>query len=196
MVSRNFLPSFLRSVLVGTSGERIMRAVLPLLLLTGSAAGLQSGGAAALQSAGTCSKGAPLLRSGSRHSSALLAAARKPAGPPAAAENPARPLQLTAFVFVLGLSLVTLTPAKEVTTRMGTEAGMRLLTLLTTGSAAAEIAFSPLVGSLTDSVGRKPVLLATCFSVFAVNLATAVCPTVPPISIPSLSRSPPRQPSP
>jgi len=145
-----------------------------LLLLTGSAAGLQSGGAAALQSAGSCSKGAPLLRSGSRHS-ALLAAAR---GPHAAAENPARPLQLTAFVFVLGLSLVTLTPAKEVTTRMGTEAGMRLLTLLTTGSAAAEIALSPLVGSLTDSVGRKPVLLATCFSVFAVNLATAVCPTV------------------
>lgn len=174
---------------------RVGRA-LALLLLAGSAASLQSGGAAALQSAGTCSKGAPLLRSGSRHSSALLAAARKPAGPPAAAENPARPLQLTAFVFVLGLSLVTLTPAKEVTTRMGTEAGMRLLTLLTTGSAAAEIAFSPLVGSLTDSVGRKPVLLATCFSVFAVNLATAVCPTVPPISIPSLSRSPPRQPSP
>ena len=174
---------------------RVGRA-LALLLLTGSAAGLQSGGATALQSAGTCSKGAPLLRSGSRHSSSLLAAARKPAGPPAAAENPARPLQLTAFVFVLGLSLVTLTPAKEVTTRMGTEAGMRLLTLLTTGSAAAEIAFSPLVGSLTDSVGRKPVLLATCFSVFAVNLATAVCPTVPPISIPSLSRSPPRQPSP
>lgn len=173
-------------------------AVLALLLLTGSAAGLQSGGSAALQSAGTCSKGAPLLRSGSRHSSSLLAAASscKPAGPPAAAENPARPLQLTAFVFVLGLSLVTLTPAKELTTRMGTEAGMRLLTLLTTGSAAAEIAFSPLVGSLTDSVGRKPVLLATCFSVFAVNLATAVCPTVPPISISSLSRSPPRQPSP
>ena len=174
---------------------RVGRA-LALLLLAGSAASLQSGGAAALQSAGTCSKGAPLLRSGSPHSSALLAAARKPAGPPAAAENPARPLQLTAFVFVLGLSLVTLTPAKEVTTRMGTEAGMRLLTLLTTGSAAAEIAFSPLVGSLTDSVGRKPVLLATCFSVFAVNLATAVCPTVPPISIPSFSRSPPRQPSP
>ena len=168
-------------------------AVLALLLLPGSAAGLQSGGAAALQSTGTCSKGAPLLRSGSRHTALLAAAA---AGPPAAAENPARPLQLTAFVFVLGLSLVTLTPAKEVTTRMGTEAGMRLLTLLTTGSAAAEIALSPLVGSLTDSVGRKPVLLATCFSVFAVNLATAVWPTVPPTSISSLSRSPPRQPSP
>merc|ERR1740133_238737 len=155
-------------------GGRMERCVVGLLLFSGSAAGLQSGSAAALQPAGTSRKGAPLLHSGSRHP-VLLAAARKqpPASAPPAVENPARPLQLTAFVFVLGLSLVTLTPAKEVTTRMGTEAGMRLLTLLTTGSAAAEITFSPLVGSLTDSVGRKPVLLVTCFSVFAVNLATA-----------------------
>jgi MFS family permease len=164
-----------------------MRTLLALLLL-GSAAGLQSGSAAALQPAGTSRKGAPLLHSGSRHP-VLLAAARKPASAPAPAENPARPLQLTAFVFVLGLSLVTLTPAKEVTTRMGTEAGMRLLTLLTTGSAAAEIALSPLVGSLTDSVGRKPVLLFTCFSVFAVNLATAVWPTVPLIALSKLVSS-------
>ena len=132
---------------------RVGRA-LALLLLAGSAAGLQSGGAAALQSAGTCSKGAPLLRSGSRHSSALLAAARKPAGPSAAAENPARPLQLTAFVFVLGLSLVSLTPAKEVTTRMGTEAGMRLLTLLTTGSAAAEIVAAALPAAASNVSSR------------------------------------------
>merc|ERR1740133_836641 len=135
-------------------GGRMERCVVGLLLFSGSAAGLQSGSAAALQPAGTSRKGAPLLHSGSRHP-VLLAAARKqpPASAPPAVENPARPLQLTAFVFVLGLSLVTLTPAKEVTTRMGTEAGMRLLTLLTTGSAAAEIAFSPLVGSLTDVVG-------------------------------------------
>jgi len=166
------------------------RCVVGLLLFSGSAAGLQSGSAAALQPAGTSRKGAPLLHSGSRHP-VLLAAARKqpPASAPPAVENPARPLQLTAFVFVLGLSLVTLTPAKEVTTRMGTEAGMRLLTLLTTGSAAAEIAFSPLVGSLTDSIGRKPVLLVTCFSVFAVNLATAVCPTVPLIALSKLVSS-------
>ena len=162
--------------------------VLFLLLLSGSAAGLQFGSAAALQPAGTSRKGAPPLHSSSRHP-VLVAAARKPAGVPAAAENPARPLQLTAFVFVLGLSLVTLTPAKAVTDRMGTEAGMRLLTLLTTGSAAAEIGLSPLVGSLTDSVGRKPVLLVTCFSVFAVNLATAVWPTVPLIALSKLVSS-------
>jgi len=76
--------------------------VLFLLLLSGSAAGLQFGSAAALQPAGTSRKGAPPLHSSSRHP-VLVAAARKPAGVPAAAENPARPLQLTAFVFVLGL---------------------------------------------------------------------------------------------
>lgn len=105
------------------------------------------------------------------------------AAPAAADDSQAAPLQLTAFVFVLGLSLVTLTPAKEVVTRLGTEPGMRLLTILATSSAASEIALSPLIGGLTDSVGRKPVLLATVASVFAANLATAVWPSVPLIAL-------------
>ena len=158
--------------------------MLPLLLLAGNAAGLQSG--AAIRPV-TSSARAPLLHGSPRHP-VLVAAARKPATA-AAAENPARPLQLTAFVFVLGLSLVTLTPAKEVVDRMGTGPGMQLLTLLSTASAAAEIALSPLIGSLTDSVGRKPVLLVTVASVAAVNLATAVCPTVPLIALSKLVSS-------
>lgn len=153
-----------------------MHSFLPLLLLSSHALALQP----------CCTRAATIrapLQTSPRHPVLVAAAKAKPAPAAAAPENPALPLQLTAFVFVFGLSLVTLIPTREVMARLGTEKGMALLTLLASTSAGSEIVLSPLVGGLTDSVGRKPVLLITVASVFAANLATAVCPTVPLIAL-------------
>ena len=102
--------------------------------------------------------------------------AESPAAP--AKSSPALPLQLTAFVFMVGISLVTLEPALFMMNTLGSERGMRLLTLLSATSAAAEIALSPFFGGLTDSLGRKPVVVGTMLVACLTNLATAVYPTV------------------
>jgi len=108
----------------------------------------------------------------------LLAAA-----PPAAAAKPERPLQLTAFIFVLGISLTTLTPAPHLVGALGAVKGMRLLTILATTSAAAEILLAPIIGGLTDSVGRKPVLLGTLASALLANAAAALAPSVATVAL-------------
>jgi DHA1 family tetracycline resistance protein-like MFS transporter len=100
-----------------------------------------------------------------------------------AAEKPERQLQATAFVFVLGLSLVTLTPAPFINEQLGTARGMQLLTTLASSSAAAEICLSPLVGGLADSAGRKPVLLATLLTALLAQAACALWPSVLLVSI-------------
>jgi len=92
------------------------------------------------------------------------------------------PLQSLALVFVLGLALVTLTPTPFLVDQLGAARGMRLLTILSTSSAAAEILLSPVAGTLTDSVGRKPVLLASLLTAFAATAGAAAMPTVAIIS--------------
>uniref|UniRef100_A0A7S4F0N0 Major facilitator superfamily (MFS) profile domain-containing protein n=1 Tax=Chrysotila carterae TaxID=13221 RepID=A0A7S4F0N0_CHRCT len=92
------------------------------------------------------------------------------------------PLQSLALVFVLGLALVTLTPTPFLVDQLGAARGMRLLTILSTSSAAAEILLSPVAGTLTDSVGRKPVLLASLLTAFAATAGAAAMPTVAMIS--------------
>ena len=42
-----------------------------------------------------------------------------------------------------------------------------------------EILLAPLVGALSDSIGRKPVLLLTLMSVLVVNAVAACFPVVP-----------------
>jgi MFS family permease len=42
-----------------------------------------------------------------------------------------------------------------------------------------EILLAPLVGALSDSIGRKPVLLLTLFSVLVINAVAACFPVVP-----------------
>jgi len=79
---------------------------------------------------------------------------------------------------MVGISLVTLEPALFMMNTLGSERGMRLLTLLSATSAAAEIALSPFFGGLTDSLGRKPVVVGTMLVACLTNLATAVYPTV------------------
>ena len=98
-------------------------------------------------------------------------------------QRPEVPLQATAFVFVLGISLTTLTPAPHLVEQLGQARGMQLLTALATTSAAAEIALSPIVGGLADSRGRKPVIIGTLVSALLASLAAAVYPSVTTVAV-------------
>jgi DHA1 family tetracycline resistance protein-like MFS transporter len=106
----------------------------------------------------------------------LLAAA------PAAPAKNARPevaLQITAFLFVISVSLTALAPAPHLIAALGEKKGLYLLTAVASTSAAAEIVLSPIMGGLSDSFGRKPALLATLGCVLLANSAAALSPSVP-----------------
>jgi len=60
---------------------------------------------------------------------------------------------------------------------------MQLLTVLASSSAIAEIGASPLVGGLTDSFGRKPILLGTLCIALLSNLLVAIYPSVPSLAL-------------
>ena len=98
-------------------------------------------------------------------------------------DSPERPLQATAFLFVMGLSLVTLTPTSHFIKSLGPERGMKWLTMISTMSAATEIGLSPLVGGLSDAFGRKSVLAITLGLSLLVNCAAAAFPTLLPLGI-------------
>jgi len=106
----------------------------------------------------------------------LMAAAAAPKPP-----RPEVPLQATAFIFVLGLSLVTLTPTTRFIDALGQQRGMAALTAIAATSAAAEIAISPVIGGLSDSIGRKGVLIGTLTTALLVNAACAFFPALLPI---------------
>eukprot|EP00900_Chrysochromulina_parva_P019957 jgi/Chrpa1/27963/Chrysochromulina_OHIO_Genome00017570-RA len=95
--------------------------------------------------------------------------------------RPEVPLQVTAFIFVLGLSLVTLTPTTHFISELGQKRGMAVLTAISSTSAAAEIVISPILGGLSDAIGRKTVLLLTLATATAVNFACALSPTLLPV---------------
>ena len=92
-------------------------------------------------------------------------------------------LRATAFTFVLGLSLTTLTPAPHLVEALGQAKGVQLLTALATTSAATEIGLAPVVGGLSDSMGRKPVLVGTLAVSLLAGIAAAVAPTVATIAL-------------
>jgi len=92
-------------------------------------------------------------------------------------------LRATAFTFVLGLSLTTLTPAPHLVGELGQVNGVRLLTALATTSAATEIGLSPIIGGLSDSLGRKPVLIGTLGSALLASVAAAIAPSVATVAL-------------
>lgn len=92
-------------------------------------------------------------------------------------------LRATAFTFVLGISLTTLTPAPHLVAKLGQVEGMKLLTALATTSAATEIALSPIVGGLSDSMGRKPVLVAALVCASLANAVAAIAPSVASVAL-------------
>ena len=111
------------------------------------------------------------LRGGARASAAVANSDSTP--------RPELALQPTAFIFVLSVAVVTLTPPAYLVTHMGAVKATKLLTTVASFSALMEILLAPLVGALSDAVGRKPVLLLTLASVLVVNTVAAFAPIVP-----------------
>ena len=77
------------------------------------------------------------------------------------APGPERALKPTAFVFVLSVAIVALAPPAFLVAKLGSTQATSLLSRIASCSALAEILLAPLVGALSDSIGRKPVLLLT-----------------------------------
>ena len=123
-----------------------------------------------------------LLRGGARR--AALPVATIAAAPPAEESyRPERALQPTAFVFVLSVAICALAPPQQLIASLGVEKATKLLSLVSSASALTEILLAPVVGALSDSIGRKPVLLMTLGAVCLFNGIAAVTPYVPLIAL-------------
>ena len=83
------------------------------------------------------------------------------------------PLLVGGFLFCISSALVALCPAPHLISVMGSEPAMRLLASLSSSAAAIEIMMAPIVGSLVDSSGRKPILLFTTVALLVVHTVTA-----------------------
>mmetsp|Transcript_11596 Transcript_11596/g.13288 ORF Transcript_11596/g.13288 Transcript_11596/m.13288 type:complete len:563 (-) Transcript_11596:161-1849(-) len=82
--------------------------------------------------------------------------------------------QSSSFFLVLSLALVTFSPAPALIARIGSERATSTLSIISACAAMTEILFSPVVGSLLDSVGRKPALLVTLSSIAIVHGAVSI----------------------
>ena len=145
-----------------------------LLLLTVASSALLTPLARGLQPQPHISSAIPAvnarLRGGARASASVVNSADTP--------RPELALQPTAFIFVLSVAVVTLTPPAYLVTHMGSARATRLLSAVASFSALMEILLAPLVGALSDAVGRKPVLLLTLASALGVNSVAAFAPIV------------------
>ena len=136
-----------------------------------------------LLAAGPTATARPEWRRDARVSRPLLASSARPAVAAAGSEHrPERPLQLTAAGLVLSQALVALAPAQFCTAALGPAAATTLMASVGSISAGTEIFISPLVGALTDAVGRKPVLVGTLAAACACKLAAAIQPSVASIA--------------
>lgn len=97
--------------------------------------------------------------------------------------QPERALQPTAFIFVLSVAIIALLPTTQLIGQLGATEATRLLSTISSVSALAEILLAPIVGALSDAIGRKPVLLLVLGSVMLTNLVAAAFPSVAMISI-------------
>ena len=93
--------------------------------------------------------------------------------------RPERALQPTAFLFVLSVAVCALVPPAHLVSSMGSAGATRQRSAVASISALMEILLAPLVGALSDSIGRKPVLMLTLLAVLVVNSVAACFPVVP-----------------
>ena len=89
----------------------------------------------------------------------------------------------TSFLVVMGASMVAFSPAPALIDALGTTSATRVLSILSSTAALAEISFSPAIGSLMDSVGRKPVFVASLLALTMSNGMVSLKPNVVTISM-------------
>lgn len=111
---------------------------------------------------------------------------RKPVEPPPPEppkSRPERSLLPVGLLFSLSVGLVSLTPAPALMDRIGPERATALLAYVAAVSAMVEIAAAPIMGALSDTIGRKPVLLGMLALVVCVLCLTAGVPSVALIAL-------------
>lgn len=93
-----------------------------------------------------------------------------------AADTPKQPLtvlRMTSFILMLSLALVMFSPASALIAQLGADRATSLLSMITAGAALVEITLSPALGSVIDSVGRKPVMATALVLICLVNTIAA-----------------------
>jgi len=87
-------------------------------------------------------------------------------------------LQQSSFLLVLALSLVNFSPAPLLTSTLGSfDKAVSMLSMIAASAAAAEIILSPVLGSVLDSVGRKPAMVAAQMVISLAHAVTLLHPT-------------------
>lgn len=86
-----------------------------------------------------------------------------PAAPVDAGRRSLATLRIATGLVAFSLSLVVLSPTPALIAAVGTERATSMIQWVAAASAGTEVVLSPLVGSLVDALGRKPLLvLALC----------------------------------
>lgn len=81
--------------------------------------------------------------------------------------------QSSSFLIVLSLAIVAFSPAPALIAEIGSERATSTLSILSACAAMTEMIISPAMGSLLDSIGRKPALVFTLLSIGLVNGAAS-----------------------
>lgn len=82
--------------------------------------------------------------------------------------------QSSSFLIVLSLTIVGFSPAPTLIAKLGSERATSTLSILSACAALTQIVISPTLGSLLDSMGRKPALILTLLSIGLVNGAVSL----------------------
>lgn len=88
-------------------------------------------------------------------------------------QPPIAVLRMTSFMLMLSLALVMFSPASALIAQLGADRATSLLSMLSAGAALVEITLSPALGSLIDSIGRKPVMTTALMLLCLVNAVAA-----------------------
>ena len=89
-------------------------------------------------------------------------------------QRPLTVLRMSSFMIMLSIALVAFSPASALISKLGTDRATSLLSMLTAGAALVEITLSPVLGSVIDSIGRKPVIVFGLLALCVVNMVAAL----------------------
>eukprot|EP00542_Grammatophora_oceanica_P019244 CAMPEP_0194028464 /NCGR_PEP_ID=MMETSP0009_2-20130614/2414_1 /TAXON_ID=210454 /ORGANISM="Grammatophora oceanica, Strain CCMP 410" /LENGTH=453 /DNA_ID=CAMNT_0038667859 /DNA_START=111 /DNA_END=1472 /DNA_ORIENTATION=+ len=102
-------------------------------------------------------------------------------------ETSLAPLRATLFLMVWGSSFVAFRPAPALIERLGTADATKLLSAISATAALIEITGSPLIGSIMDSTGRKPVLVCAALPLLGANILASFAPSAISLGLSKLS---------
>ena len=87
--------------------------------------------------------------------------------------KPLTVLRVTAFLLAFSNSVIMFSPVQELIPKIGSEQTTSVLSALSSIAAFVQIAFSPVLGSILDSFGRKPTMIyAVLFSAGANSMVS------------------------